>query len=65
MHVSRYKNDYMAGPIDSSYSQARTEWLSEDPVLNSLEHEPLTPAQGRKLMMDMLEVRGCVHSTDV
>ena len=51
----------MSGTIDPSYAQTHTEWLSEDPVLNGLEHEPLTVAQGRKLMMGMLEVNRCVH----
>ena len=50
----------MAGTIDPSYSQTHTEWVSEDPSLNALEHEPLTVKQGRTLMIDMLEVNRCV-----
>ena len=57
--VGRYKNDYLAGDIAPSYSR-KTPWVSMD---QTVVHTPLKPAEGRKLMLNMLEVSISVRIT--
>ena len=52
-HRGRYNNGYMTGDIDQSYSEMQSEWESS---LELPEETGLSAAEGRELMMDVLNV---------